>query len=421
MKTVLLITRDFSPYCGPTGWMVRCVSLANFLSEQGYKVVVVATKRSRELNNLTVNSDVDVHWVKNIFHYYFSHHNPLLKLFLVYPAIHRLFNFILGKPFYDNDLSALPQYRRKIRALEKKYKFDHIVISTPPHSLQLLMQWLRERYPSATLISDLRDAWSFRPMYQGNKKQLKSIRRKEDQIFNLVDYTVHISEGMANIYSEKYGLNNTVVVENGFLETENEAADPEFENSIKQFKKEGKIILGYFGSGSVGMPTEHKDLSRLFDAIESNPLLFDNFAVVIQGNIKGRSGFKSTISYRLFSPTSINQVHSHMGMVDLGLSVFTDPPYYAPAVVTAKTYEYILCGIPVLGIADENAVSLKKILDEIGGYFADVYDRNKIVLTLKQILEEYKSDPAGFNDLVVENRHRFSREYQYRKYLEILK
>lgn len=68
-KKILFITRDFSPYCSQTGWMIRNVSLASFLARNGNEVHVLASKRAKEYHELSMDKTIKRHWVENILHY----------------------------------------------------------------------------------------------------------------------------------------------------------------------------------------------------------------------------------------------------------------------------------------------------------------------------------------------------------------
>lgn len=420
MSSILIITRDFSPYCRPTGWMVRTVSLSNFLVENGYDITVLASRRSRSMNELRVDPRVKRLWVKNRVQYYKSHHNSLYKVLLIFPLLMWGWKKLTGGFIYDDDLVAVPQYRNHLAKLFKAHSYDHIVISTPPHSLQLLVPWIREELPDVNIISDFRDAWSFRSMYQGSDKQLAAVQKCEKDILKQVDHAVFTSDGMAEIYDEHYDIKNTVVVENGYTDVPTGTPDSEFTRSMEELKNAGYITFGYFGSGSVGIPDGHKDLTRLFDAIESEEKLLEKFAIIVQGKINGYGSFDSPVKHLIFPPTDLTQVYSHIKMVDFGLTVFTDPPYYAPAVVTAKTYEYIYCNKPIIGLADKNASSLRKIMKETGGYFANINDQYEVVALLFRVLEDVENGSAFKNSKLTENREKFSRVYQYKKYLDLL-
>jgi len=420
MSSVLIVTRDFTPYCGQTGWMIRAVSMANFLADQGFDVTVVAALRSQKAASLYLNPKVKVYWVHDIFEYYKYDHRAWIRIPFVAVgiALVRVLK-IIRVPVFDRTMLSLYFYKKKIRALCANNKIKNIILTTPPHSLQTLAVWIKNEMPDINLISDFRDAWSLRPMYGESKWLINKIEPMEQLVFSKANHVLLVSEGMHQLYQQKFAAKNLVTVENGFLDVEIGSVSPDFSEVVNRYRSEGKIILGYFGSGSVGQSHE-KDIAILLETIACNTGLVDRFAVIIQGQIVVNSFFKTAASYSLFEPASHADVMAHMRLVDFGVNLFNVPDKYAPAVIAGKTYEYIYNSMPILVVAPKNAYSLKEIINDVGGYFADINDKENIKSVLKKVASDHFSNDGQKLIITNEKRAKYSRKYQYQKISRIL-
>lgn len=419
MKRVLIITRDFPPYCKQSGWMIRMATLANYLVGKGYHVDVVATKRAQSYDRIQLNSKVNVFWVQNNLHYSLStklkfFHPSFLRYLLI-----RIFIQIRQGFVIDHDEPNIYQYKICIKKLLNTKEYETIVISAPPHSLFLLTPWLKKVFESAKILLDFRDAWSFRPMYRQKKESNQAkIERLETKIMKIADKNIFVSSGMEEIYIKKDSLSNTMVIENGYLQDQIlEKAQPEIESFIAQHKKTSRLLMYYSGSGSIGDINSHKDLTRFLDVIKNDSYLNKRCATVVQGDLKiSDYSYLDSLNILVLKSESLSKVHANMRLFDCGLTVLTDPLYYSPAVVTAKTYEYIYTDLQVIGIAPNNALSLDEIIKDIGGYKADVYDKKSISTCLKKVIDDLDSGklskPSMHSDIEKYSRSKMNKKFE---------
>ncbi len=421
MTSIVLVTRDFPPYCGQTGWMIRVATLADFLVAKGYDVTVVAIRRSRRFDLLAVNPSVHVKWVFSIFEYYrYDDRAWLRRPMNLLAALFLFVKRMVGKEPYDRTGLFLGVYRRAFNKINDAQEISNVIISTPPHSLQQIAVWIKQRNPSINVLSDFRDGWSVRPMYAGTLSLRYKAEECERRIFETVDRVLVVSSGMRKVYGEKYSVANTVVMENGYSNDTIAPAGFEFSAAVDRFRSEGRIVLGYFGSGSVGRDGEEQDLTMLFRVIEEDGALIDRFAIVLQGRLSVERKFTSKASYSIHSPAAHSQVLGNMQLVDVGVNLNMSSEY-APCVIGGKVYEYIYTSRPVLIVAPDEAISLKEIVQDTGGYFANVNDRSQMRETFHEISSDYRLRRGAFGEKPDSGcRKKYSRDSQYKKLLELL-
>lgn len=151
-------------------------------------------------------------------------------------------------------------------------KADKIIITTPPHSLQLIALWIKNNYPNKFVISDFRDAFVtnhrvkwYTPLH------LIYAKKMEVQIFENIDSivtnTLSMKSNFLNIYNK--AANKIIYVPNGYID------------SIDSSKNNdrGPTIIGYFGDSYGG------EISKtIHNCIQSMPENKVNFLTAGKGD-----------------------------------------------------------------------------------------------------------------------------------------
>lgn len=422
-EKLLLVTRDFTPYCGEIGWMIRAVSMANYFSKEGYEVHVIAMRRRAVHPKLDVCKAVKCHWISNLFEEY-KHDSQRRLIFLAVKLLQLVLNNLfklIGRPPIDTVEYSLRRYKKVITRLIREENIGKVVISTPPHSLQTLVGWIKNKHSGVRVFSDMRDGWSIRPHYSKSKVQKQLAERMEATHLPCADGVIFVTEGMKCIYMRKLDLANVKLIENGYVEQEAQGPGRDFENIVRALRKEGRIIIGYFGSGELSNRNSEKNLASFFNVLSKNKKLTARFAVVLQGRIRCSPTFHTDVRYDIFDSAPNNETLGNMGLIDIGLNLNTDREY-APYVVGGKVYEYIGCEKPLLIVAHSNAVSLQALTKEGFGYFADIKNENgEIATTLHQIADDFDSGALDRScKYIASQRKLFSRETQYARLKEII-
>lgn len=420
-KSVLIITRDFTPYSRETGWIIRTVSLANFLKLHNFDVFVLATKRSTTNYSIKLRKGISTYWVYNGLHHALSSPIKIFHPSIITYFIKYIKHLIKDVYMYDYDHPLLSEYKKKISTIVESNVVSKIIVSTPPHSLLLLIPWIKCTYPSIEVVMDMRDAWSFRPMYRFKGKKQDSIKKNEANIINQADSCVYVTNGLRDLYVNTYGNHNSYVIENGYIDYESdEPAEEMFVSKIQELKIKKKLVIGFFGSGSIGYPRKHKELTPIIEAINGDPELRNKIHLILQGTIKIKSGKNNYSSVTILPSSNNSIIHKHMSLVDVGLSIFNDPPDYSVAGIGGKTYDYIRAGIPILGISDPNSISLIELINEVGGVHANIRNTIEIQTQLHYLLECFNKHESLTHLVKVRDIKKYSRSFTYEKYLRVL-
>lgn len=126
-------------------------------------------------------------------------------------------------------------YKEACLLIEKE-KIDTFIISTPPHSSQLIGLRLKKKYPHLKWIADLRDPWT--DIYYYNDLLHTAWAKKTDaayekQVLQQADAVLVVSKGLKELFSKKYtGTESKIeVIPNGFDEDDFEgpASSPQKE------------------------------------------------------------------------------------------------------------------------------------------------------------------------------------------------
>jgi hypothetical protein len=268
---------------------------------------------------------------------------------------------------------------------------------------------------------DMRDAWSFRPMYKSKGEKQRFIEWHEAEIIKHADACVYVSSGLREIYISKYGNHQSYVIENGFEESnDDQSAENSFVSLIKDLKSQNKLLVGFFGSATIGYPGKHKELTPVIEAIYSDELLRERIHLLVQGTINVKKDTNIGSSVTVLDSANHSVIHKHMSLVDVGLNLFQDPPDYAEAVIAGKAYDYVKAGIPTLGISDPNSKSLIQMINAVGGVHADIRNRDEIQSQLHYLRNEYDKHQSLKHLVKVGDTNEYSRSHMYKKYLTVL-
>lgn len=423
-KKILIITRDFPPFCQRVGWMVRCAALANFLDDQGYKVYVLASARCKQWQLFSLNQNIKTYWVKNLAEYFDSPSGTAPVLRVCQKVIRLILKFVQvlkkGSVVDFTDM-ALGSYLVKAKALIKAEGIQNVIISVPPHSLHRLAIELKKDGIVNTIL-DYREGWFTRPSYQAKNKKIRTQNEElEHESLKLADHVVFVSRIMKMDYHSKFNFREGTVIENGFILYSEGEPDHDFTDTVKILRQKQKIIIGYFGSGSIGFPENEKDLSVLFNVIESDSVLHSRFAVIAQGNIIVRSNFKTSTEFYCFPSVTNETAAAHMKLVDIGLNVQMNKEY-APCKTGGKVYEYMGNGIPVLLLGPSSSLSFKELAQRTQkALFANIEDENHLKSVLFQIIREFDNNELRNRQFDPAESAPYLRANQYMQFIPLFK
>lgn len=164
-------------------------------------------------------------------------------------VLDKIFRFIRGNVFLpDARIGWNPYAYSKAKELIKKHGIETVIITSPPHSSQLIGLRLKKEF-SIQLIADLRDPWT-EIFYNKELFRTKWAERQDANMEKLclenADQIVVVSDAIKRSFSAKYPViqNNIVVIPNGFDE-----ADFSMEKSVvlSEIPSKEKVI-SYVGN-----------------------------------------------------------------------------------------------------------------------------------------------------------------------------
>lgn len=107
------------------------------------------------------------------------------------------------------------------RIIEEE-EIESVLISSPPHSAQLIGLGLKERWPAMRLVVDLRDSWTdiffVNELFQGERAKRRNAAW-EAQVVRKADAITVVGPSMKQSLAERYGAAveaKTAVITNGF-------------------------------------------------------------------------------------------------------------------------------------------------------------------------------------------------------------
>ncbi|MFM7217383.1 MAG: glycosyltransferase [Bacteroidota bacterium] len=297
----------------------------------------------------------------------------------------RVLRFIRGNFFLPD--ARVGWVRHAVRAAARiitEKGISTVVISSPPHSSQLIGLELKRRFPHIKWVADLRDPWTDIYYYE-EMHHLPFARKKdaslEKQVLERCDSAIVVSEHLRKLFVSKTGAELSSkfhVLSNGFdLEDFRAAVAPPsdrftvtyvgtiadnyrpevFIDALVLLRKElpeSKIRLRFVGSPSISLTDQLKKagLNQLCDFI---PYVAHEEAV--------RYMRESSLLLLLIPQTTHDRL-----------------------ILTGKLFEYLGAGVPVVGIGpvDGDAAS---VLTSSGA--GRVFDRNDAVGLSRLLIDYY--------------------------------
>jgi len=274
LKKVLIITYYWPPSGGPG--VQRALKFVKYLSESGvqpYVLTVDEAHASYPLVDVSLLQDIpaNVRVVK-------TRSFEALKVLSVFTSkkniphggfanrgkesvFHKLLRFIRGNFFIPDARIGWIRYAVEAATeLIEKEKIGTILVSTPPHSSQLIGLKLKKRFPALRWIADMRDPWTdiyyYKDLLHTGAAAAKDAAY-EAQVLEAADRVISVSEPVNRLFlkkSSRLDPGKFHVIPNGFDE-------PDFVGDTRP--DPGKFVFTYVGTMSAAYKPR-----VLFDAIE---------------------------------------------------------------------------------------------------------------------------------------------------------
>lgn len=272
-------------------------------------------------------------------------------------------------------------YKKAVEVIENE-KIDAVLISSPPHSSQLIGLKLKKRFPKLKWIADMRDPWTdiyYYPELLHTKPAASKDASLEKNVLESADEVIVVSDPIRELFLSK-GSNLSPekfhVIPNGFDETD-------FNFSID---RPDTFTITY-----VGTLAESYEPDVFFDAFS---LLLENnkgkaIQLVLVGTLPGsiaervnviRQNFPNAITFIPY--VDHDKAVKYMKQADVLLLII---PHVKnnEGILTGKLFEYLGAGGKILGIGPEKGAASKIIEGCSAGRMFDRSKRTEILAFLQ--------------------------------------
>lgn len=423
MRRILIITWSMIPYTDNWGSCQRMFYLADMIQQKKGLVDIVCAYEGVKNSSCKKEENVYAFDVKGN-RVEMNYNSPKTdvyenlkkiknsKIGIVILTIAKIVNVFLND---SNEYRGLKVYvwskknYKNIKNLVQKNHYDTIVISGPPHALFLIGKKLKTK--NTTVIFDYRDPWN---TWRRNSPISEMIEKK---VLRNADTIVCTNSNMKNSLMKRMGVNDRkiYVVGNGYSKLR-------WKNVWKKKinKTREKFIISYIGSINLDNYASFRNCDNIERAYEvfrdrhSNVEL--EFVGVNDYNDKLKKEYRER-GIRIRGKVSVEESLEIMMESDVLMLMHTVDDGSGKYIISAKLYDYIASGKPVIGIGHSYDLH-KEIIEKNGiGIFCE-NDSEQIVDAFESMYQRWISGEESFKKLEKEN---FSREFQNEIYADILK
>ncbi len=249
----------------------------------------------------------------------------------------------------------------------RKFKYDLIITSGPPHSTHLIGRKLKNIFNVKWLV-DFRDPWTkIDYLEKVNRFALtKKIDEKlEQKIINQCDRIISINK---SILKGLKAINKGIIIPNGF--------DPADFTEIEK-KKTKKFQINYFGN-----ITAERDPSIVLKAVNQIYSQFPDIQINIWGNVSDEVKAdlisldeNKFVKFHNYIPH--DKMMRRMVNSSLLLLLINNVPNNL-GILTGKIYEYLGAKVPVLGVGPIEGEAAKILNETRSGKMCDYSDQKAI-------------------------------------------
>ena len=417
---VLIVIREFVPYTHSLGSSIRVLKMAEFFSQNGIEVYLLAAKGEEigffgygymaEKMNLYYVDDALQRYITRRIHQ--RDVNSQDRRFVgkgVSSAVKKAINEI---SIPDEGVYFVPRYVRKALEIINRNGIRNVIVSSPAHSAQVIGMKLKKRLGDRiNLIVDYRDSWNTTKIFKKKSRIPRFFSEHlEKRILQRADHFVYVTTPTLKKINVKYFdiSSKSVMVMNGY------------DMDLKMDKPERKVRNEYLTIGHFGFISDRQESYR-------NPELFFQAVLRLKKKIRlvlyGSVDIRKEWQERLKDTLTIHSHVSHeealflMQDMDILLQLHSEVDG-ADEVISGKIFEYILAEKPILVVGPKDMEAARFVTDENLGYCIDIHDEKDMLSKMEEIYGKWE---AG--QLITYNSsdyYEFSRQHQYSKLLEIL-
>lgn len=399
-KNILLITTFFYPQNRIP--VLRVGQWAKYWSKLGYNVTVLTTKKYSFSGPFGLNVElpesikiVEVGYIPNFLknkldkpvsknRYKENVANTETRTSRIKRFVRTLRSYI-GSLLDIHDLWIFSA-TKKGKELFEEEKFDIIISSYSPPAVHIVASKLKLKYPNTIWVADFRDLWAYNHLQSA--KGIFGIyeKFKERKTIKNADILVTVSCPLSKELEQQYQNKKVVTVENGFDPEE----FPDWKEKLRIVPKiNDSIRITYAGT----IYPDKRDPSPLFKAcnelieegyIKREQIILDFYGNntselthIIKKNNSNRFGIINLNGFVSRDEALKAQKESDV----LLFLEWNDPS--AIGVLTGKLFEYLVSGVPILGVGVDT--------NNVAGNLIETTKTGKAVLNSEDIKKILKS------------------------------
>lgn len=289
--------------------------------------------------------------------------------------------------------------REAIRLIEQE-KIDHVFISSPPHSSQLIGLQLKKRFPHIKWIADMRDPWTDIYYYKDLLHTAMAAgkdARFEREVLEKADKVIVVSDAIKRSFvakSDKIKPEKIYVIPNGYDEAD-------FPVGVEPEKD--TFTIAYVGTMADTYRPEvfFRVMSRLIKTYPDKKIRF-HFVGNAPWTLRKLAEDSGIDSHCRWSGHVTHQeAIRYMQTAHVLLLIIPDAPG-AEGILTGKLFEYIGSGRPVLGIGPGDG-DAAKILRECNA--GEMFGRSEDDSIVHWLTERFQFSDSS----ITEQRKKFTR------------
>lgn len=305
--------------------------------------------------------------------------------------------FVRGNFFIPDARLGWVQYAANAATkLIQDHKIESVVISSPPHSSQLVGLKLKRKFPNLKWIADLRDPWT--DIYYYSDLMHTKYAKKKDEAFELevlkqADNVIAVSKSIVQMFQKKSGVLNPdkfLVLPNGFDESDFVA---------EKIPKGDEFIFTYVGTIAASYHPEivFKAIRIVKEKLRNIPFklrLIGTHAEVVkeaidQNNLAGIVEYVSYVDH--------HRAVRYMQESNTLLLVIPDVAN-SEGILTGKLFEYLATRKPIIGIGPINGDAAKIIEECVAGKMFDRTQVENVANYISELVEKWEQGNERINE-----------------------
>ncbi len=380
--------------------------LARFLNKNGIKVHIISSKSSfhgyygleNDLKNYSITYLPDFLKNKMIAARQSNHRGLLSQLkFIIKRSIGKMF-------IPDNGIVIVNSYFKAAKKIIRENGIKNVLISSPPHSLQLVGVKLKKSFgDNINLITDYRDSWNLGAYYCFRNPVFNLISRNlEKKVLRSTNYFTFVSQPIGSKAAAVYGsyiANKSHLIMNGY--SASDVGKPiEIEN-------DNKISISCFGT-MTDSSNSSSNITPLFNFISRH-----------------MENYSDKLRFHFYGPKRINNLNIENHPVikfhqqvdySTALSLMQGSDYLliihsvyhgCDEILTNKFFDYLSARKPIIILGPQNMEAVRITLENHIGLHADYRSEDEMRCVFNSIIENSFTYNSSFNMEPYEINHQF--------------